>query len=55
MKTIALTYLILNLLGIMIEPFLFGEERRPYSPSQWAWKTLFHAPLIYLLYKIALS
>ncbi len=52
MKTIAIVFFCLNIAGIIIEPFLFGEERKPYSPGSWAIRTVFYMPLLWLLWQV---
>lgn len=48
---IAWIYLIVFALCILIEPFLFGEDRKPYNPTHWLLEIIAYIPLIYLLLK----
>ncbi len=36
---------------ILITPFLFGQERKPFNPGSWLINSIFVLPLLYFLYK----
>lgn len=52
MKIIAIIYLAIMIFGKIAEAFLFGVERKPYSPTIWLVGLLLHLPLAWLLYQI---
>jgi len=51
-KYIALFYLLTWIFEIIYIPFVFGEERGPYSPSLWLSVVIFNLPMIWILYII---
>lgn len=50
---IAWVFTIFTILDVAFTPFLFGEERKPYSPQGWlARLILVNVPMLYLLYNV---
>mgnify|MGYP001559283540 CR=1 len=51
-KIISWIYLILWSLEILLMPFMFGKERKPYSPASWLGIVIFNLPLIWVLWQV---
>lgn len=52
MKLLIITYIILHILSIILTPFCFGKERKPYTPGDWLSSLIISAPLLYLLFRM---
>lgn len=55
MKTIAIIYLIIYTFGIVSEPFIFGEERKPYSAKSWLINSVGYIPVMYILVRVLID
>lgn len=42
----------ITVFNILAMPFLFGEERKPYSPQSWLVDLVIQFPLLYVLYHV---
>lgn len=53
MKTIAIIYLTLIIIFKIVEVFMFGKERAPYSPTGWVVGLVLNFPVYWVLWQIA--
>ena len=54
MKIIAIICLVTMVLEWLAMPFIFGKSRGTYTPAFWLLHVLIHAPLIWLLWQVAM-
>jgi len=55
MKIVAIIYLVSVAFKIFSMPFIFGVERKPYSPALWLNTVIVNVPLIWLLWNVFTS